>query len=132
YDEVVAYSYIYGIGLFSGLISLIGKKSWSKYWILCALAGLGALFRPTLIFYGFTTLPLAVISMVCENHSRLHAHASLYPGLMKITLQVFRNFRIWIGVVLFTAGLALLLFTNQVRFGSYFEFGHHVNFLPEA
>ena len=52
YEEVIAYEYLVGLGLLAGLIALVQRPSSGRYWGLCALAGLGGLVRPTLVFHG--------------------------------------------------------------------------------
>jgi len=106
YEEAVAYAYLYGIGLLLGLVSFIRVATPKQYLVLCALAGLAPLIRPTLGAYGLSTM---LLLWVYGRNARLH-----YVQLL-------------IGLSLFCLGGLALLLTNSNRFGSAVEFGHSLN-----
>jgi len=129
-EEVLAYVYIYGISLMAGLVGLIRHPSWLKYWCVCLLSGLGGLVRPTLVFYGIITVALAAIwvifsSRLCFDPIQTQAPIPLKPGSRSISR--FISWRLWVGLLGFAAGGLILFYTNQVRFGNGFEFGHKLN-----
>ena len=117
----LAYVYIYGIGLVTGLIAFFRKPAWWKYWMLCSLAGLGGLVRPTLFFYGIVTLFLA--GWVALQYQKKHLRLSLTGNI----LSQLKSWQLWLGPTLFIIGGGILFFTNLFRFGNGFEFGHKLN-----
>jgi hypothetical protein len=127
FEEVLAYVYLFGVLLASGTIALAKSPSWTRYWSLCAMAGLGALIRPTLLFYGLATVATAALVM--------GAHCARQPAggtrSKKSAVICCPLSRLWfslgLGAMLFVAGGGLLWFTNLLRFGDGFEFGHRLN-----
>lgn len=103
YEESVAYSYLLGVGLFSGLLLFCQRPSLSRYFILCLLSGLSGFFRPTILAYGLATVAIAFY------------YSQLKQWSFRKSLT---------GLIIFATGTALLLWTNAVRFGSPFEFGY--------
>ena len=60
WEEAVAYEYLLGILQLSLLLALVRKPAVWRLLLVCALAGVGPLIRPTLVFYGFGTLVIAI------------------------------------------------------------------------
>ncbi|GEM_PF-2071912 len=60
WEEAVAYEYLFGVLLVTLLVQFSRRPKVEMFLGLCALAGLGALIRPTLIFYGFGTVVVVV------------------------------------------------------------------------
>jgi hypothetical protein len=56
WGEPVTYQYLYGILLVTLLVAWAQKPRTFGWLILCALAGMGGLIRPTLVFYGLVTM----------------------------------------------------------------------------
>ncbi len=108
YEEAVAYEFIFAIGLLAGLVRLWRRPTWRGCHWLCAIAGCGALIRPTLLFYGGATWIGALWIMTPEGRSPKWG-------------------RIAISTAVFAAGGGTLFVTNRARFGSGFEFGHRLN-----
>jgi hypothetical protein len=106
YEEVLAYCYLFGIALFSGLVSFWRAPSGSKLLLLGFASGLGAMIRPTLFFYGAAAMLLSVGKAWKVGLSRRLIVASL---------------------VAYLCGGAALWMTNRARFGSGWEFGHRLN-----
>jgi hypothetical protein len=130
YEEVLVYVYIYGISLMTGLAWLIRRPSWLKYWGICLMAGLGGLVRPTLVFYGIITIILATIQVIFKSNLCFNPVQLPLPIPSRMRRQIsprFMSWRLWVGVLGFAAGGLILFLTNQVRFGSGFEFGHKLN-----
>lgn len=121
YEEVLVYVYLYGLVLVTGVVSVQRRPAWGRAWVVCALAGLGGLIRPTLVFYGASTLAVALALMVrrCPGIGGCGAGPSASHS--------FYRWRTWVAVGLFVAGGTVLYMTNLVRFGSGFEFGHRLN-----
>jgi hypothetical protein len=119
WEEAVAYEYLYGMLLLGWLLAFARKPAAGRWLILCALAGLGAWVRPTLIFYGLATV--ATGGLVWFGASR-HGHATGarfgLGGMRRLILA---------GVFVFGLGGAGLWWTNLKRFGDGFEFGHKLN-----
>jgi glycosyltransferase involved in cell wall biosynthesis len=127
YEEVMVYVYFYGIALLCGIISLARQPRWWRFILLCGLAGLGGLVRPTLIFYGVATVVIAMLIMLVCKRTK---HGVL--GGKRLFAQPLVT-----GLLLFSLGGGLLLLTNRLRFGDGFEFGHRLNlqsddFLPSV
>jgi hypothetical protein len=76
YEEAIAYEYLVGLGLNSGLVALTTRPKVSRYWGLCALAGLGGLVRPTLVFHGMAMVVVATLVwwLRARQVSNLSAH----------------------------------------------------------
>jgi hypothetical protein len=119
YEEVIVYVYLYGVGLLCGIVSLARKPRWLHCFKLCLLAGLGGLFRPTLLSYGAATLFVSFLIMIGhkQKSNKLILRGN---GLL--------SRRLIAGLFLFMFGVGILLLTNYSRFGAYFEFGHKLNF----
>lgn len=127
WEEVIAYEYVLGLVLLAGLISLAQWPTRGRYWRLCALAGLGGLLRPTLVFHGAATVVAgawALLGRVRGDNTLAHAASSGRPGQRR-GLAWLRT--VAVGLALFGLGGAVLYGTNLVRFGSGFEFGHKLN-----
>jgi hypothetical protein len=107
YEEAVAYTFLYGICLFAGLLIFESKRSLRWYLFLALGSGLAPFVRPTLAFYGGATCTLAVW---------------LAWG------WGFRRREIVLGLVIYLGAFSLLFLTNWQRFGSPLEFGHSLNF----
>ncbi len=127
FEEVLSYVYLFGALLASGTMALAKSPTWTRYWFLCALAGLGALIRPTLFFYGLATV--ATSSLVMGSHCAWQTAGradSKKPAKVCMSISSF-----WVslglGAMLFVGGGGLLWFTNLLRFGDGFEFGHRLN-----
>jgi hypothetical protein len=116
WEEVMIYGYVYGLLLASGVIALVMTPTWRRFYVLCSLAGAGALIRPTLMFYGISTVAVSLVVM------RRHLDAN------SRSLDV-RNatVRLLAGATLILCGGAILWSTNLLRFGDGFEFGHKLN-----
>jgi hypothetical protein len=108
YEEAVAYEYIYATALLSGLVRLHASPSRCKLWLLCLAAGGGILIRPTLLFYGILTL------------------ACTFPWLIHYPSKQFRTSWL-IACLAFSIGPLICYKSNELRFGSGFEFGHRLN-----
>lgn len=106
YEEAEAYTYLTGIGLFLGTIWFLRFGEMRHYLVLSLGAGLVAFVRPTLGVYGLVSLSLAWAK---TRRMRWPLPKSLA------------------GLGLFLSGGGLLFATNQLRFGSGFEFGHSLN-----
>jgi hypothetical protein len=105
YEEAVVYGYYYSIALFVATITFARSPTFLVYGTLTFLAGLAAFIRPTMGAYGVSTL---VVCWFVASRAGW--------GWMKST----------VGPILFGAGCGLLYYTNQLRFGSGFEFGHNL------
>ena len=112
YEEVLAYVFLYGVVLLATTIRFIQQPKLGSWSSLCAAAGFGAFVRPTLLFYGLSTLIVAWISL----------QKSKKRGCFG-----FPNRQWLVGPFLFCLGGALLFVTNWIRFGSGLEFGHRLN-----
>lgn len=111
YEEAVAYEFLFATGLLAGTVGLAQTPSWRRGWWLCLVAGFGALVRPTVLFYGVSTLlvSVAILCLQVPGSQRSKAWRSVLAGS------------------LFAIGGLVLFSTNAARFGSGFEFGHRLN-----
>src|SRR6185437_11554150 len=106
YEEVAAYSYLYGIFLFALFVRVGRRPTLGKAAFLALWAGIGPIIRPTLVFYG----PIALASvgvMVWRSPARRRLLASMI-------------------LIYGLCGIAVC-FLNWWRFGSPVEFGHRLN-----
>ena len=60
WEEEVAYEYLFGVLLLTLLLGFSQGPMASRLYWLCALAGLGGLIRPPLVFYGLGTMAVAL------------------------------------------------------------------------
>ena len=107
YEEAQAYAYLDRDRVVrSDALRSLRRPTFSRYLLLAAASGLAAFVRPTLFCYGLVSVVLAW-------------------GITQ--WQGWKQARSWAGPGVFCVGVALLLFTNSLRFGSGFEFGHSLN-----
>jgi hypothetical protein len=123
YEEALIYVYMYALVLACGAASITRRPTWGRFWLICALAGLGGFVRPTLVFYGVASVFVGVMAMW---------PAVLTPGKRSFSanmqlVKIIGSGGLWLGIGLFMVGGLLLLTTNRVRFGDWFEFGHRLN-----
>jgi hypothetical protein len=122
YYEVLAYVMGFGVMLLCGIAAMAKNPSWRRYWVLATLAGVGGLIRPTLIFYGFATLCVAgFLAYRADRKEKAIERTTFAAGDLQ---------KVAIGVLLFIIGGIALFATNMLRFGSGWEFGHHLNVSP--
>jgi len=103
YEEVVAYGFLLCLLLMAWTVQLWFQPSGFSYLGLAMVSGLTPLVRPTMGAYGMASFLIA--TLICCIRPR------------KFCL-------FFLGACLFCAGMILLLWTNAIRFGSPFEFGH--------
>jgi len=111
YEETLVYLYLFAICQFVLFLRLRQTENPTRagvlFVILCFLAGFGALIRPTLLFYGVATIVVGFFYGVRRtNPSR-------------------RWMALWCGA--FALPLIVLAWTNRIRFGAPWEFGHALN-----
>lgn len=61
WEEAISYEYLFGVLLLAVLVAFVRSPSVARLLIVCGLAGFGGLVRPTLVFYGFAAVVVAVI-----------------------------------------------------------------------
>ena len=144
YEEVVAYEYLVGLGLIAALLTAAQSGSRRAYWAVCTLAGLGGFFRPTLIFHGAAAMLAGAVALWWrrgvetprseETAQNAEQKDTPYPALSpsdgargetNVRSRWLRT--VAVGVGLFVLGGGLLYYTNLIRFGNGFEFGHRLN-----
>ena len=121
WEEVVAYEYLFGVLLLTLLLAFSQRPTARRLYWLCALAGLGGLIRLPLVFYGFSTMAVALWIWIADAKPNKEAQ----EGQIKSRRQV--GVVALVGVLLFCLGGGLLWGTNWLRFGDGFEFGHKLN-----
>ncbi len=122
YEKVIVYEYIFSIILMAVLIKVVVNKSFITILILCALAGYGALIRPTLLFYGATTLLIALLLLLAQIYNNQKDFLANDKNILKNTL-----IKSFLCISIFLLGCGILYITNLLRFGDGFEFGHRLN-----
>jgi hypothetical protein len=105
FEETVLYSIILSLAILVALIRVTVFNSRTDYLFCCILGSFAVWIRPTHAVYGFGAILIA--SAVVWWHRR------------KLTEPL-------VGIFLWVASLAILAWTNTVRFGSSTEFGHHL------
>jgi hypothetical protein len=106
YEETVAYGFLASILLMIWTVRIAAKPCSASFAGLCLCAGLLPFIRPTFVFYGVSSVLIGAIAM-WKSGRRMNV-LFLAPGC-------------------FGVGIALLLWTNSIRFGSPAEFGHSLN-----
>jgi hypothetical protein len=124
FETVVTYVYLYGLLLMCGVVALARRPSRRRFWFVCGLAGLGGLVRPTLVFYGFATVATAAALMWWDDGQRT---AGPVPQKRIFGSRFWKSWSLWVGLSFFVAGGVVLWWTNLLRFGDGFEFGHRLN-----
>jgi hypothetical protein len=105
FEETVLYGILVCLGVLIGLVRVALFDSRADCMVICVLAVLLGLVRPTLAIYGLSAVLVVSLILFWRSRSR---------GLIAL---------INLG---FLAGLAFLAGTNWIRFGSPFEFGHRL------
>ena len=137
YEEVVAYEDPFGLVIISRLVTIVQYPSRRSFLLLCLVAGLGALLRPTLILHGMAAVAAGVLPLWWKTAGGCTTRVAVLGGshtgdesahLRKRGLGEFLWTRtVAAGIGLFVLGGALLFVTNLLRFGNGFEFGHRLN-----
>lgn len=107
YEEVEAYGFIFVLILAFWSLRLCYRPSYKGLIILAFCSSLAVFIRPTLGVYGIASCFIAVCFRRDQHQYKF------------VTLAMA-------GAV-FLTGICLLLWTNDLRFGSPFEFGHSLN-----
>ena len=127
YEEALAYVYLYGIAEALTLLWFIRKPQLKGWLILSAMAGLGVFIRPTLLFYGASSMLVGVL-LLFLNRPHPARGAESKNLLFRLGLPGYS----WLwGPFLFLLGGSLLFLTNLKRFDDGFEFGHKLNLQNE-
>jgi hypothetical protein len=121
YIEAIAYEYCCACLLVCGLVSLTRRPRRRQFWLLCGLAGVAGMIRPTLQFYSISTVILALAVMISD----FKRQKGTVTAISTSDFSLHRDLSI--GAGLFCVGGFVLWWTNVVRFGSGFEFGHRLN-----
>ncbi len=124
WEEAVAYEYLFAVLLLTMLLAFSQRPTARRWYWLCALAGLGGLIRPPLVFYGFSTMAVALWIGIVDGKTNIEEQkegGSQAGGRRQV------RFVVLVGVLLFCMGGGLLWGTNRLRFGDGFEFGHKLN-----
>lgn len=122
WEEAVSYEYLFAVLQLALLVAFIRRPSAARLLIVCGLAGFGGLVRPTLIFYGFAAVAVAVARWLLKClENRAGNRSQACPALGKIVMPAL------LGLLLFGIGGGVLWLTNLKRFGNGFEFGHRLN-----
>lgn len=103
YEDTCLYACLVSL---AGLVCLIRVLAWNSKWDLLAcavLAEFSGFVRPTHLAYGFMATCVGTVAVFQRG--------------LRIRWTVF-------SIVVFLSGLALLAWTNAIRFGSPTEFGH--------
>ena len=123
YEEALVYTYLYGIAEALTLLWFIRKPRLKGWLILSAMAGLGVFIRPTLLFYGASSMLVGVL-LLFRNRPHPARDAESKNLLIRLGLPAYS----WLwGPFLFLLGGGLLFLTNLKRFDDGFEFGHKLN-----
>lgn len=105
WEEAVACEYIVVGYLLASVVSLAARPTGRKFMLLCAVAGMAPLVRPTGVFYSFAA---ALVGFLVYDRGRVRPAKIAGAGV----------------AVAFAGFLAV---TNHLRFGSAFEFGHSIH-----
>jgi hypothetical protein len=109
YEEAVAYGFLSALIAMVWTAKLCCKCSVSSFVGLCLFAGFLPFIRPTLLFYGISSVVVGGLALWQSGRS------------VGVPL---------LGSLGFLVGIGFLMVTNTVRFGSPVEFGHALNTIP--
>lgn len=123
YEEVIAYEYVAGLMLVACLMNLAQRPSNRTYWCLCAFAGIGGLFRPTLVFHGAAAVLAGSVAFGMGGGMGVAVRGEKQMPWPRSP----RRRSLAVGAGLFALGGSVLFVTNLIRFGDGFEFGHRLN-----
>ncbi len=110
YEETIAFGYLLSLTLLILLWQFLTAPGVRRLWAIALLAGSIILFRPPMVVYGVVTLSLAAILYWRAHRSQERTALTLCSS-----------------GVLFLIPITVLLMTNYLRFGAFFEFGHAIN-----
>jgi len=114
YEDTVLYATILALTLLMGTIRSFLLRSPTDFYIVCVLGALSSLVRPTFGIYGAIAPCLSGLAM-------LRFRGTHFTRNPRIVVQIGA------GWILVLAGFLLLVYSNQKRFGSPWEFGHRLN-----
>ena len=112
YEIAGIYALICGLALLVGVVRYAAERRNIDFFIVCFLAGFSANIRPTYGIYGVAAGAVVLFLSLYERRAE-------------------NRVRVWMrtlsGGLLILGGLLFLCWSNQVRFGSAFEFGHNLS-----
>ena len=123
FEEALVYTNLYGIAEALTLLWFIRKPQLKGWLILSAMAGLGAFIRPTLLFYGASSMLVGALRLFLN---RPHPVRDADPKSFLVRWGLPGYSWLW-GPFLFLLGGGLLFLSNLKRFDDGFEFGHKLN-----
>jgi len=123
FEEALVYTNLYGIAEALTLLWFIRKPQLKGWLILSAMAGLGAFIRPTLLFYGASSMLVGALLLFLN---RPHPVRDADPKSFLVRWGLPGYSWLW-GPFLFLLGGGLLFLSNLKRFDDGFEFGHKLN-----
>lgn len=109
FDETILYGVLVSLAILVATVRVIAFNARADFWICAVLAGLAPLVRPTVAIYGLMGVVICAVAQ--------------YAGIRRLSALA--------PVSIFIAGLAGAAITNQIRFGSPFEFGHRLTVSTE-
>ena len=129
WEEIISYGYLFTVLQFSLLIRFACCPTKCAMYILCALSGFGGFIRPTLLFYGVSTL-IITIWLWSFNSKSMNLNGSCFAiARNAIYNKIFigRMINAIVGMGIFFFFITVLWWTNIMRFGNGMEFGHALN-----
>lgn len=128
YEEAIAYEYLAGLCMMALLIRLAVRPRPATFWLLCGVAGYSMWIRPTLVFHGAAALVAGAWTLFYAGETGgLTPVPSGYSAGTR-----WRRFarQVAPGTILYVCLGLGLYWTNLLRFGNGFEFGHRLNIQP--
>lgn len=113
YEDTVLYATILALTLLTGTIRSFLLRRRTDFLIVCLLGALSSLVRPTFGVYGALASFLSGLAL-------FRSRTTPFERNQRIVVQVGA------GWILVLAGFLFLAYSNQVRFGSPWEFGHRL------
>ena len=80
WEEAVAYEYLFAGLLVTLLVNFVRQPTTGRLLLVCVLAGLGGMIRPTLVFYGFGTVVIATVAWVVSKAGQAFQSLALSAG----------------------------------------------------
>ena len=120
YEETCLYACILSMALLVGLVRFTLLRKRFDFFVVCGLAALSGLVRPTHALYGMVAAGFCGSLLIQEWWQQRRGKKDSAQPNQQPLLVLFAG---WSIVV---AGFAFLAYSNWVRFGSMTEFGHRL------
>lgn len=125
YEETSLYACLVSLGILVATVRVACFGRLTDFFICAVLAAMAPIVRPTHGIYGLAGM-LVCTAILLSQRSPANSKSMIRQT---VSLRYFFGF-LFLGNVVFAAGLLFLVLTNRMRFGSPLEFGHRLTATP--